>query len=726
MINSLQNMFKIFFRSGWWWVYLILILVNGVFFLGHYLGTYDFPFDFRLAYHAMPYALYADGSLPFFQTWNPYGNYGYPNVLNIQNGGYYLPLVIIDFLDITYTLHVAVILQCLHILWGSIGMYHFLRQQGFSALAGCFGAIAYHCSSGFFSNAQHVDIIIGYAWLPWLLLSLSPQFLNQRSRIIATAIILWCFIAGSYIGIIVSSVYALILWTLYQIIIIHKYKQYNLSKYIVYLFASGLIALCLSLPKYLSALLMRDEFFSYGHSSGVHWSQWLTLWWRFDIESFVHITANAEAPTWRLEYLLNFDPTMRSLYIIPTVFILIMMIKKGGPQIRFALLLLLLAISVLAGDLPMREWLLQLPGMTISRFHASDWRGWLHIALIILAAAGWDSLWQRRLSLFEINLRSIVLILMIGVLAGISLYSGWTIRFMKAELIAMAIIVLAVAIGYYGIIKHYGNLYRYCVGIFWLFLSVLSAWFFHAHYKITWQPEVTNSTAFDGVDPRVLQHRQKVFLERPARINSVPIGLPPYSPDAQRMRMAGIQAYYTQEFSAGSYDNGLRLKRIFNLFDTYIYIPEFLQQPSHAVFLTALNQKALLNALAAGPVLPLATAKMRQFGLSSSEQWVYNPSDQDVWMVENELYFPGWQGLLCQEELCSSLEASEAPLSLRAWLIPPGEYILKSFYQPPGYQWGIRLFFIGVLLWLVLVAEQIYYLLRYYIQKAANFQKVNQ
>src|SRR5262245_1238120 len=152
-----------------------LALQNLAIFAFHYAGIYGFPWDFNGTYYGVPAywtSAVARGVLP---RWIPFSAGGYPFALNLQSGFFYTPFWIFPALGIPYTLRAAVALQCLHVLAGAIGMYLLARlvlEDGRIALV---AAAAYQFFGGFYSNAEHADIVRAFALLPWLLWALTRR-----------------------------------------------------------------------------------------------------------------------------------------------------------------------------------------------------------------------------------------------------------------------------------------------------------------------------------------------------------------------------------------------------------------------------------------------------------------------------------------------------------------------------------------------------------------------
>src|SRR5437016_6109159 len=107
--------------------YIFLSIQNIAIFWEHYFNNVGFPWDFNMSYYAWPAFWTTAISMGIFPQWIPYQAIGYPLAINAQSGLYYPIFWIFPLLHIAYTLHAAIIVQVLHILFGSIGMFLLLN-----------------------------------------------------------------------------------------------------------------------------------------------------------------------------------------------------------------------------------------------------------------------------------------------------------------------------------------------------------------------------------------------------------------------------------------------------------------------------------------------------------------------------------------------------------------------------------------------------------------------
>ena len=106
--------------------------------------------------------------------WMPFQSMGYPFRLHLQSGLWYPPLWVFPLLKIPYTLSAAVTLQALHVLLGALGMYALLHTTLRTRREALLGAFVFQLFGGFYSNAEHVDIVRAFAFTPWWLACLVP------------------------------------------------------------------------------------------------------------------------------------------------------------------------------------------------------------------------------------------------------------------------------------------------------------------------------------------------------------------------------------------------------------------------------------------------------------------------------------------------------------------------------------------------------------------------
>src|SRR5437868_223187 len=135
-------------------LFAVLALLNLAIFRRQYALGYGFPWDFNYSYHAVP-AYWIEAMRHGAGTaWIPFQGMGYATYLNLQSGIDYPPLRAFAWLDLPYTLHAAVVLQCLHVFAGGLGAAFCARLMGLRWPAALFAGVAWQCFGGFYAHSS--------------------------------------------------------------------------------------------------------------------------------------------------------------------------------------------------------------------------------------------------------------------------------------------------------------------------------------------------------------------------------------------------------------------------------------------------------------------------------------------------------------------------------------------------------------------------------------------
>lgn len=352
----------------------VLVALEAVLFSRYFSGELTANWDFLGSYNSEAFAWWHDGSFFDPPQWMPYLWGGYPAAASVQNSAWYLPVGAVAEL-VPFTIRAASALQALHVAFGALGMYVLVRRWGLDRVAGTFALVAYFFAVGFFSNAQHVDIVRTYAWLPWVFLVASPHWPWRRVwSIPAAAVVLWQTAISAYPGILVQAAYALLAW----VVLCQLTTRAPLRRYVIPLAVSGVTAVLLSLVKFLPIALVRG---AVGSPLPAHMVFDLsiagTLFFPFDFDWIPN------------------DPTMRSFFVVAPVIPLALMSRWRQGLVPPALGVLVVGVGI---GLPVWPWTSLvdgLPGLSLSRFRLGDSRALVVFALVALAAAGLSALVRR-------------------------------------------------------------------------------------------------------------------------------------------------------------------------------------------------------------------------------------------------------------------------------------------------------------------------------------------
>ncbi len=348
---------------------LLAILVLLVF--GDFVDGRSSPqFDFVGAYNAEAFAWWTDGSFFRPPEWMPYTWSGYPTAASLQNSAWYLPVGILANLTF-FDIQAASLLYVLHVAFGAVGTYVLARRMGLGHLAALLGLAASFFVAGYFANAQHVDIVRGYAWTPWFLLVLSPWWPWKRWwSVAAAALVIWQILLGTYPGMLVAMFYIGVVW----ILALQVSTRRPLLHYLVPLGVSATLAVLLSLVKFLPAIALQG-----GDSpSGVNDSA-------FDLGilgTFFFAYYGENLPT---------DMSMRPYFVPAAILALLALVPWRSAIARSVIVVVILAAAISIPHLPWEDLVAYLPGAGLSRFRSSDYRPFILYGLILLAMMALDA-----------------------------------------------------------------------------------------------------------------------------------------------------------------------------------------------------------------------------------------------------------------------------------------------------------------------------------------------
>src|SRR5262245_44477473 len=366
----------------------VLAAENLVVFGRHYFGGYGFLWDFNGAYYAATAywtEAVARGPLPM---WMPFQWMGYPFLLNLQTGIYYPPLWIFPLLRIPYTLPAAVVVQCLHVFAGALGMYVLARGLLRSRREALLAAFCFQLFGGFYSNAQHVDIIRAFALTPWLLWACLPPRASEGPRLPVRTRLVPLFVftmaVGGYPGNLLGAL--LLVAVFAACVLIQRRFARAACIWAAALGASALLGLAMAAIHLGLPWMYRTEMLRYYNAQRV---------FRASL-GVVHL------PGLVLENRgMPIDASMTSTFVGVAVLAgLCFLGRRSWRRFWPFAAVALVALAMAAGDtLPLSPFLRRLiPPLGYSRFPSSDYRGFLAVLLILLAAAGWRDLRHRRMA----------------------------------------------------------------------------------------------------------------------------------------------------------------------------------------------------------------------------------------------------------------------------------------------------------------------------------------
>lgn len=649
------------------------------------------PWDF-VGYSTEAFAWWRDGS--FFQPvqWLPYLWGGFPAAIGPQNSSWYLPVGAVDAIT-DFDLQASAVLSALHVGFGAVGMYTLGRQWRLGRPAAWIGLTLWFFAAGFYANASHLDIMRGYAWIPWALLCVSPAWPWQRwwGPPIA-GLLLWQTMLAMYPGALVASVYVLGLWVAaVQLVLRPKMRDYLLP-----LAAAGILAASMTLVRFLPFVLTRGlDSPSNGDESEFSLGLLGTFFYAYD------------SPV------LPNDITMRSFFLPGVAFVLLGLVSWRSPIARIAGASSLTAIAL---GLPVFPWsgaVGLLPGMDLSRFRMSDFKVSLLASVCVLAMVGAarvvegvDTGSGRIPTVRELSKRHAVyagaLVVGTALVGALGPFASgrWTAQW---SLLVAAILLVAVGCC---LPRRQASLAIFGTAL----VAVLSGLLAVTTTSLPWRADrVAVEAEFDGrVDDLITVRSVAVTQrQRPPRADPGPAVTERTMLDT---RWGG--AFYSGELSVVGYVN-LKGSAAFET------IRQQLLHPATASSARAFWSAPGLGIALGGRPLPgpaetVRCAQERMCGAGVTVTPVaYDPATPFVYEVDtarggttvsfNEAYYPGWHAEVCVlvgpciDTAVGVGAAGEVQLK-----VPAGRSTVTLQYSLPGQVWAWTAFFsgsAGLLLW---------------------------
>jgi hypothetical protein len=655
------------------------------------LGRNIPPWDFLGSYNTDAYLWWNQGGFFAPVDWVANVWAGYPAALNLQNSAWFLPVGLSNLIA-PFTLQSAAVLAAVYVALGFFGTYLLLRSVKIAFPIALVGATAAFFGVGYFSNAQHVDISRAYALIPFVLLVLSPTWKWRNWwGIPLAAFVLWQAATGIYPGMIVTTAYVGAVW-----IVAHQWMARAKPRaYIVPLAVAAISAGLLSMPRLLPYFLLSgDSAAGLPDTSAFSPSMVGTLLYGYSA---------VELPN---------DISMRSLFVPATMLLLAFFARWRDTATKAALALGVPALLLGMPFWPWFEAVQSLPGLALSRFTMSDFKPFMILAVVFLAASGLMHLVELRSST-RFPARRILLpalgagvfvaamgivgvagpflpnewrpgfVILAGVWAIVAAYILWGLRRPVGRGLLIGALLIATAAS--------GTVWAYTTQAPWNALRVPAE---GATYGETVEQLLARKIDVTGLE------------QRPARIP-----LDEEYTDVDIYSVAWNRVFYTNESAVGGY---LNLKGS----ETQAQLLKALTDPATdegmAAFLAAPGlvysrddaaaptSKSLLFCLSTadcGPVNAVAA------GYSPGDLTYDIDAQTPQTVILNEAYYDGWAATACGDDGdCSSLTPTRGSLGVVEIDLPAGEYVLELEYRTPGRTISWVLFALGAISALLPVA----------------------
>lgn len=667
----------------------VIAVVNVAVFWRHYLGLATFPWDFLGGYHAHSYAWYALGGVTNPPLWYPWADGGFPAFFALQSGAWYLPLEVMRLLGIPYDIVNATRLQCLHVLLGAVGVLLLARLFRLDWRAALVSALCYQFSASFFSNQQHVDIVRGAAWVPWVLVVTNPRFISSsRYAPLVTAIALFQFLICSYPGIIVSTTYAAVLAWLITLF----HDRNSLLGAVTYKsVVAALAAILMSGLKFAPLFQFGDRVSDRATDFAlIDNPLWATLFMPYD-KSF-----------------LPSDVTMRSLWLPAVATVALFYLRRFTLAVQIGLLLIFMAVLFGAHPLPsaIDLWL---PGMNISRFPISDWRPLLHLGIIILSCSVLDEFLDDAAESKPASTSWLMRTACGFTLVPLVAYFAWGMGYSTGEIVRM-ILVVGVSLAAYAYLAVSAGSLKQKASVIWILcvLAIIDGISFHLTqprpWNINWTAEVEQQVFGQHPDFAVRQE-QRIYVRRGPRYT-----LRTKLDDALLTSQNGLYnaCWYNLTFCAFGYNN---LKMSVPHVERNKLLADPKDGPGIFAYLTKPQQLVILSEAQDfdASVVPVENVEPVVSMVSGVDAAIQSYSADEVHyrirtplpitVIENEMWATGWTMTRCNRVgACSSEPPEHTRSYFRSWKLPAGDWLVTLSYGPGLYNLAYTMFFAGLVL----------------------------
>jgi hypothetical protein len=650
---------------------LVLVLQNLLIYRDHYFGGVGFPWDFSMLYYALVAFWTATVEQGVFPQWVPFQQMGYPFALQVQSGINYPPLWIFPALRIPYTLHAAIVFQCLHVLAGSIGMFMLARQLLASSPYAMVAAISFQFFGGFYSNAEHVDIVRAFAYAPWLfyVFSLDQSACGRLPlRAMLIPAVLCLFLTGAYPGNVISSAVMIALFLAFQILDAWRRggALSRLAGLTVRVVGLSLLGCGMAILQFGPVWLFRDHFF------------------RGDPLSVANVSLSVEhlPGLFLSSKTLPGEISMTSTYVSLPILLLACFTTRAVLK-RWWVYMILGAVAALmaTGDTLAIGSIVRkaIPVLGLSRFPSSDYRVFVAIPLILFAILGLRAIVEKQLSGNAIAIRSAVcLAWLIWGLAQVYPSVARNTQSLVALAVAIASLLTILMLR-----RGRARLTLTGVAAVGLLISLdavrvipdLPGWHepdIEAYYSQARWPPYTRNRGRRLVASSILR---KLPPTRPPRI--VPAGL---------VRWSG---YFDGSYLATDLTpNVLRASHL--VLANALYQDYMLRGWSPLLVNRAQATHGESQVVLTDPEIARCLADMSATGADSVKQTRYGMNDivyqvelhEPRLLVENEMYFPGWRATLATDDT-HVIDAVSVNGIFRSWWLPPGKYTMVARFEFP-------------------------------------------
>lgn len=652
---------------------LILFLLEGTVFAQYFLGTKIPPWDFLGSYNTNGFLWWTEGSFFDPVDWVPNSLAGYPAALVLQGSSWYLPVGIATLFG-PFGLHSSAVVSALHVAFGFCGTYALVRSFRVPFSVATFAAVAGFFAVGYFSSAQHVDIVRGYAWAPWLLLVLSPHWpWTKIWSVPLAAVVLWQAATGIYPGMIFTTAYVGVVW-----VAVYQWQERpSLRSYLVPLSVSTIAAVLLCAPRLIPYIRLSDDT-----------ADEMTDTSKFDpamVGTLLFGYGNADFPN---------DISMNTFFLPATVLALCWFADFGHRISRLGLAAGIPAFTLGMPFFPWFEATQSWPGLGLSRFTMNDFRVFILLGLVLLACSGMLCLVSRTSmtsSVFWKRFSGALALTIVLLVTG--LWGPFTLQDWLPGFALLALVLSLILSSRFQWMPRRSAALPIALIVFTISSGVLWAQTTRLPWnvsRINAEIETYGTTVEDLMSLRSVD---SPTMQRPARI--------PLPDGYDKNTILGAVwngSYYSGKDAVGGYIN---LKGSETLGRLVASLTDPVSGTAFAEFLSAPGL-VLANETSAETLRDCARSAacghmtVVPVGYESGDLRYQISTAKPAEVVLNEAYYTGWHAEICKANGCTTLAPTRSINGLVQVSLPEGNYFLQVLYRAPGQEAGWAGFALGV------------------------------
>lgn len=689
---------------------LLLVVQNLIIFRDHYFNDFGFPWDFVNGYYPMTAfwtTLVGQGIYP---AWMPYYSMGMPFDLLLQTGSHYPPLWLFPLFRVEYSPHAAVIIQCLHVLFGAIGMVFFTKllfgTTKNSHLYAFFSAFIFQFFGGFYSNAQHADIVRAFSFSPWFLYLFSvtsTDFERFGKRYYSIPVMIVLLMTGGYPGNIISTSIVVSLYFLFQIIECRRLglEWLSLIKFSTHIIILSLLGIGLAFY-HLGPIMFYKDFLVRNEQVG-NFTGMATL-------------KLAHFPSFFLENtVVPGQISMTSSYITLPALILLSFVSVRALKQNWSLVGAFLFSLIMAFGPGTFLWSLLvkiLPPLGYSRFPSSDYRIFIAVVAIFFSVKSLESIINGEVNIKDFFVRFVIILIWFF----LGLYIGYSGQFGSASyksIMIFILVLISIALMIKFGIKTMGNLMS--IILILLFLVILDAAKVFSEMVFP-QPDGLTLSTWQVSAFSMLSETQGWELENDDRLVTYSIlkNIPQRRPariEKQDPTDFGREGFIDGKYTLNDYKSPDMLKNTSIALDDPVY-KQYMLNPWSPVLVDPhsvetngsdinIPPKSLRAEILSRTEVDLFNVQQVRYGINEIDYKILLP--RPTIMVENEVYFPGWSASLVSGDDVTVINAFSVNGFFRAWMLPAGEYEMRARFEFPHGRVYNAVSIVSLIVWILLL-----------------------